>query len=296
MDVLPQLIASGLAVGSLYALMAVGFVLIFKTTDVVNFAHGDMAMVSTFVALMALRSWSWPFWAALGAAVVTGFLVGALANLLLRPAVSRGASVFSLMIATLGISMMINALAGNFFGYQPQSFPPLIRGRPFVLFDVVRITPHNALVFGMAGALALTLFAILKYTRLGTAMRAMAQNSRAALLMGVNVRNVSILAWGIGAAMGAIAGVLVAPAPGVNLSLNSMVLVLIKGFAAAVLGGFTSLPGAFVGGLIVGVVENLLGFYVSTQFQTTFVFLLIVVVLAVRPRGLLGAPVAGRRA
>jgi len=184
-EFLPQLIASGLAVGSLYALMAVGFVLIFKTTDVVNFAHGDMAMVSTFVALTALRAWEWPFWAALGAAVVTGFLVGALANLLLRPAVTRGASVFSLMIATLGISMMINALAGHTFGYQPQSFPPLIRGRPFVLFDAVRITPHNALVFAMAGVMALALFAVLKYTRLGTAMRAMAQNGRAALLMGV---------------------------------------------------------------------------------------------------------------
>lgn len=294
MDILPQLVVSGLAVGSLYAIMAIGFVLIFKTTDVVNFAHGDMAMFSAFTALIALQGWGFPFWAALLIGVAVGFALGMLANLLLRPAVSRGASVFSLMIATLGISLMLNSVAGNLFGYQTVRFPYAVTGPPLVWFEAIRITRHNALVFVIAGALALILFVLLKYTRLGTAMRAMAQNARAARLMGVSVRNVSLLAWGIGAALGAVAGVLVAPV--VFLDLNTMVLVLIKGFAAAVLGGFTSLPGAFVGGLLVGVLENFLGFYVSSQFQSTFVFLLIVIVLAIRPRGLFGAPVAGRRA
>lgn len=294
MDILPQLIVSGLAVGSLYAIMAIGFVLIFKTTDVVNFAHGDMAMFSSFTALIALQGWGFPFWAALLAGVAVGFALGAIANLFLRPAVSRGASVFSLMIATLGISLMLNSVAGNLFGYQTVRFPYAVAGPPLMLFDAIRVTRHNALVFVIAGALSLTLFVLLKYTRLGIAMRAMAQNSRAARLMGVSVRNVSLLAWGIGAALGAVAGVLVAPV--VFLDLNTMILVLIKGFAAAVLGGFTSLPGAFVGGLLVGVLENFLGFYISTQFQSTFVFLLIVIVLAIRPRGLFGTPVAGRRA
>ncbi len=292
MDILPQLIASGLAAGSLYALMAVGFVLIFKTTDVANFAHGDMAMVSAFVALTALKAWHWPFGAALLAAVVAGFLLGALADLLLRPARARGASILSLLIATLGLGLMLNALAGHFFGYQTVSFPYALKGRPLVLAGMI-ITRHNLLVFAIAGSLALALFALLKYTRLGTAMRAMAQNSQAALLMGVNVRDVSLLAWGLGASLGAVAGVLVAPV--MFLDLNTMILVLIKAFAAAVLGGFTSLPGAFVGGLLLGVLENLVGVYISTQLQTTFVFLLIILMLAIRPCGLFGAPAHGGR-
>ena len=155
-------------------------------------------------------------------------------------------------------------------------------------------TRHNALALGVAAALGLGLFALLKYTSVGTAMRAMAQNRLAAQLMGVNVRRVSTLSWGLGAALGAVAGVLIAPV--VFLDLNTMITVLIKAFAAAVLGGFTSLPGAVVGGLLLGVLENLVGGYLSTQLQTTFVFLLIIVMLAIRPRGLLGAPVAGRRA
>lgn len=293
MDILPQLIMSGLAAGSLYALMAVGFVLIFKTTDVVNFAHGDMAMISAFMALTALKSWEWPYGAASLLAVAVGFGLGALADLLLRPARVRGAPILTLLIATLGISLMFSALGGRFFGYQTVAFPYALTGKPLRLAGMI-ITRHNLLVFAIAGLLALALFLLLKYTRLGTAMRAMAQNSRAAQLMGVSVHNVSMLAWGVGAALGAVAGVFIAPV--VFLDLNTMILVLIKGFAGAVLGGFTSLPGAFVGGLLVGVLENLVGGYLSTQLQATFVFLLIVVMLAIRPRGLLGAPVAGRRA
>jgi len=293
MDILPQLIASGLAAGSLYALMALGFVLIFKTTDVVNFAHGDMAMLSAFTAHMALTSWGWPYAASLVLAVALGFGLGALADVLLRPARLRGAPILTLLIATLGISFMFNALGGRFFGYQSVRMPDAITGAPLDLFGVI-VTRHNLLIFIVAGVLALSLFVGLKYTRLGTAMRAMAQNSQAAQLMGVSVRNVSMLSWGIGASLGAVAGVLISSI--VFLNLNSMVLVLIKGFAGAVLGGFTSLPGAFVGGLLVGVFENLIGVYISSKLQTTFVFLLIVVVLAIRPRGLFGARVAGGRA
>ena len=293
MDILPQLLVSGLAAGSLYALMALGFVLIFRTTDVVNFAHGDMAMISAFMAYTALSNWDWSYWGALGLAIVVGFGLGALANLLLRPAQLRGAPILTLLIATLGISFMMNALGGNFFGYQSVRIPYAISGPPVWLGELV-ITRHNLLIFVVAGVLAMALFALLKYTRLGTAMRAMAQNAQAAQLMGVSVRNVSFLVWGIGAALGAVAGVLISSI--VFLNLGSMVLVLIKGFAGAVLGGFTSLPGAFVGGLLIGVFENLLGVYVSSKLQTTFVFLLIVIVLAIRPRGLFGAAIAGGRA
>mgnify|MGYP002624775564 CR=1 FL=1 len=292
LDILPQLIASGLSVGSLYAIMAVGFVLIFKTTHIVNFSHGDIAMFSAFVALLGLTSWGIPYWQAFLIAIVVGFVLGLVANTLLRPAISRGANVFTLMIGTLGISLMLNALAGNFFGYQTVSFPRAIIGPPLRIFDIA-ITRHSIVVFIVGGILAIGLYLMLKHTRLGTAMRAMARNSRAAQLMGISIASVAMLAWGIGSAMGAVAGVLVAPV--VFLDLTRMILVMIKGFAAAVLGGFTSLPGAFIGGLLVGVFENLIGFYISSQFQTTFVFLLIVIILAIKPTGLLGAPVAGGR-
>lgn len=291
MEILPQLIVSGLAAGSLYALMALGMILIFKTTDVVNFAHGDMAMISSFVALTLMRSYHQPYWLAVLAAIAMGFALGALADLILRPA--RNAPILTLLIATLGISLMLSALGGHFFGYQTVSFPYALVGKPFVIAGVI-LTRHNALALGVAAALGLGLFALLKYTSVGTAMRAMAQNRLAAQLMGVNVRRVSTLSWGLGAALGAVAGVLIAPV--VFLDLNTMITVLIKAFAAAVLGGFTSLPGAVVGGLLLGVLENLVGGYLSTQLQTTFVFLLIIAMLAIRPRGLLGAPVAGRRA
>jgi branched-chain amino acid transport system permease protein len=290
---LAQLIVSGLAAGSLYALMALGLVLIYKTTDIVNFGYGDMTMFSTFIAYMMLTWYGLPFWAAFLGALVAGFLVGVLVDQgVLRPA--KNAPVVSLLIATLGIGMILEALAGWIFGYDTKAFPYAIKGPPLILGNVI-LRRHDLLVFAVATAIALLLFAMFKFTDIGIAMRATAQNRRAARLMGINAGQISMLSWGLGVGIGAIAGVLIAPI--VFLDLTRMILVMIKAFAAAVLGGFTSLPGAVVGGLLLGVIENLITGYmppVLAPLKTTFVFLLIILVLAIRPRGLLGEPV-GRR-
>ncbi len=290
MDILPQLIVSGLAAGSLYALMALGLVLIFRTTDIVNFAHGDMAMFSTFVAYVLITAYGAPFWAALLAAVAVGFLLGVFMDqVVLRPA--RRASVISLLIATLGVALILESVAGWLWGWEPKPFPRAVRGAPLILGDVV-ISRHSLLALGVAVSCAAGLFALLKLTRLGTAMRAVAQNRLAAQLLGVPVERISMLSWGIGAALGAIAGLFIAPF--VFLEPAGFVKVMLKAFAAAVLGGFTSLPGAVVGGLLLGVFDNLVGGYLTTQLKETLVFALIIVVLAIRPQGLLGEPLHRR--
>jgi branched-chain amino acid transport system permease protein len=290
MDILPQLIVSGLAAGSLYALMAIGLILIFRTTDIVNFAHGDMAMFSTFVAYVLITAYGVPFWAGLLAAVVVGFLLGAFMDqVVLRPA--RRASVISLLIATLGVALILESVAGWLWGWDTKPFPKAIRGAPIILGDVV-LSRHSLLAFVVAISCAAGLFVLLKFTKMGTAMRAVAQNRLAAQLLGVPVERISMLSWGIGAAMGAVAGIFIAPT--VFLAPAVMVKVMLKAFAAAVLGGFTSLPGAVLGGLLLGIFDNLVGGYVSTQLKETLVFALIIVVLAVRPHGLLGEPLQRR--
>jgi branched-chain amino acid transport system permease protein len=282
-----QYIVGGLAAGSVYALMALGMILIFKTTDVVNFAQADMTMFSTFVGYAVLTGLQWPFALALSGAIIAGFLLGIITErLALHPA--QNAPVISLLITTLGVALIINAIAGFIWGHDTKSFPYAIGGLPLVLGEI-RVRRHDMLIFAVALTLSLLLFAFLKYSKIGIAMRATAQNKLAAQLMGINVNRISAMCWGIGAAIGAVSGVLIAPI--VNLDLNVMVSVMLKGFAAAVLGGFTSLQGALVGGIVVGVIESLLVAVPIDwvgQFRETFVFALIILVLVLRPHGLLG--------
>lgn len=290
---LAQLIVSGLAAGSLYALMAIGLILIYKTTHILNFGHGDMTMFSTFIAYMMLTWYGLPFPVAFLGAIVCGLLLGIVVDRgFLRPA--KGAPATSLFIATLGIGMILQAVAGWIFGYDTKPFPYAIKGPPLFWGDVV-IRRHDLLVFAIAAAISLLLFATFKFSNIGIAMRATAQNRRAARLMGINVDRIATWSWALGVGIGAISGALIAPI--VFLDLTRMILVMIKAVAAAVLGGFTSLPGAIVGGLLLGVIENLVTGYLPAALaplKTTFVFLLIIIVLAIRPQGLLGEPL-GRR-
>lgn len=284
---LAQLIVSGLAAGSLYGIMALGLILIYKTTHILNFGQGDMAMFSTFIAFLLFRTHGLPFPVALLGALIAGVLLGVIVDRgLLRWA--RNAPVTSLFIATLGVGMILQAIAGWIWGYDTKPFPYAVRGAPLFVGDVV-IRQHDLLVFVVAIAISLLLYAGFRFTKIGVAMRATAQNKRAAQLMGIHVGRIGTWSWSMGLGMGAIAGCLVAPI--VFLDLTTMIMVMIKAIAAAVLGGFTSLPGAVVGGLILGVVENLFGGYMPpaiAPLKTTFVFALIIVVLVFRPTGLLG--------
>jgi branched-chain amino acid transport system permease protein len=289
---LAQLILSGLASGSLYAMMAIGLILVYKTTHILNFGYGDMTMFSTFIAYMLLTWYKLPFAVAFFGAIACGLLLGVIVDRGFLK-LAKDAPVTSLFIATLGIGMILEAVAGWIWGYDTKPFPYVIKGPPLFLGGVV-IRRHDLLVFGVAGATALLLFAMFKFTDLGIAMRATAQNRQAARLMGIDVGKIATLSWALGVGLGALAGVLIAPI--VFLDLSRMILVMIKAVAAAVLGGFTSLPGAIVGGLLLGVMENLTIYMPAAlaPLKTTFVFLLIIIVLAIRPQGLLGEPV-GRR-
>ncbi|MCL6641897.1 MAG: branched-chain amino acid ABC transporter permease, partial [Candidatus Bipolaricaulota bacterium] len=199
-----QYIVLGLVQGSLYALMALGMVLIFKTTDVVNFGQADMTMFSAYVGFTLLVGQGWPFWAALPVVIAFGFLLGvAVERLALRPA--KEAPVVSLLIVTLGVALMLNALASWIWGFDPKSLPYAISGPPLVLGNII-ITRHDLVVFGTTIVLSLGFFALLKFTKIGTAMRAAAQNTLGAQLLGIPVFRINMLSWGLGVALGAVAG------------------------------------------------------------------------------------------
>jgi len=281
-----QQVVSGLAAGCLYALAALGLVLIYRTMDIVNFAHGEMAMVSTFMAHTFLVRLGFSYILAAVCAIIFAFVFGmAVERIFLRPI--QGGPLISLMIMTLGLFMVLNGAAGWVWGFDPVSFPRAVSGRPIWIGDLI-ITRDSILVLAVTIVMALALYAVLRFTMAGIAIRATSQNSRAARLMGVPVPKVYALTWGISAVLGAVAGILIAPTT--FLSPSMMAEVQIKAFTAAVLGGFSSLPGAVVGGLLLGVLENLVAGYVSTELKSTFAFALIVAVLFIRPSGLLGTP------
>jgi branched-chain amino acid transport system permease protein len=254
--------------------------------DIVNFAHGEMAMVSTFMAHTFLVKLGFSYILAAVCAIIFAFVFGmAVERVFLRPI--QGGPLISLMIMTLGLFMVLNGAAGWVWGFDPVSFPRAVSGRPIWIGDLI-ITRDSILVLAVTIVMALALYAVLRFTMAGIAIRATSQNSRAARLMGVPVPKVYALTWGISAVLGAVAGILIAPTT--FLSPSMMAEVQIKAFTAAVLGGFSSLPGAVVGGLLLGVLENLVAGYISTELKSTFAFALIVAVLFIRPSGLLGTP------
>lgn len=279
-----QQVASGLSAGCLYALAALGLVLIYRTMEIVNFAHGEMAMISTFVAYTLLVRVGLPYVLAMLVALAFAFIFGmAIERVFLRP-IQEGPLV-SMMIMTLGLFMVFNGAAGWVWGFDPVSFPYAVRGRPVFIGDII-VTRDSLLVLAVTVIMAGALYIALRFTMAGIAIRATSQNPRAARLMGVPVPKVYSLTWGMSAVLGAVAGILIAPTT--FLSPSMMAEVQIKAFTAAVLGGFSSLPGAVVGGLLLGVLENLVAGYISTQLKSTFAFALIVVVLLIRPSGIMG--------
>lgn len=280
---LGQLIVNGLALGSLYALAAFGIVLIYKTTDVINFAQGEMAMFSTFIAFTLLTWLKLPFAVVF---VLTLLFAGLLGALIERVVMRRmdGGSTLSPVIVTVGLGLVLYGLAGWIWGYETRTFDAPIRGAP-LRFGGLILSRLNALILLVILVLMALLFAFFRYSLTGIAMRAVAQNRVAARLMGISVDRMNALGWGLGTALGAVTGMLIAPFNYLDPSM--MGDVAIKAFAAAVLGGITSLPGAVVGGLLLGVIDSIVGFQ-APELRTTIAFTLIVLVLVLRPGGLLG--------
>lgn len=284
-----QQIASGIAMGGIYACLGLALVMIYQSTHHINFAQGEMAMFSTFIAFLLLK-WGLPYWAAALATLAFGFVAGfAIERLVLRPL--GDVPELSVIVVFIGLFVGINSLAGWIFGHQlepfPSPFPDNLPGGSTL------ISGHELGTVAVVLLVMALLYVFLRFTKVGLAMRASAENPVSSRLAGIPVSLMLSLGWGLSALIGAVAGLMVAPV--VFLEPNMMGGVLIYAFAAALLGGIDNPWGAVAGGLIVGVVENLAGTYlVGTELKLTLALVLIVAVLLVRPSGLFGRKLVAR--
>jgi len=278
-----QVILSGLATGSIYALVALGLALIYNTTEHVNFAQGEMSMVSAFIGFTFFHSagFSLPvaFLLTLAVSAVLGMIVE---RLVIRPAMR--APHFNIFIITLGLSIVMKSLAGFVWSHDEFPYPSI--------FPNETITVGNAVIdmisignIGTTVILMLMLFIFFKYTRYGTAMRAVSHSQNAALLMGISVKQSFSITWAISFMVAAVAGILMAPV--VFLSTH-MGLVVINGFAAAILGGWGSIPGSIIGGMLLGIIDNVAPLYLPSQIKNVVPFMVIFIVLVIRPKGIMG--------
>jgi branched-chain amino acid transport system permease protein len=278
-----QLLVSGLATGCIYALVALGMALIYKATERVNFAQGELAMVSAFLGYTLYNRFHLsPALAALGAVALSVPMGWLVERLCVRPALRQ--PPFNVFIITLGLSIVLRSLAGLAWSHDEFPAPSLFSARALHLGSVV-ITPQNLGTIGVAVVIVAALFAFFRYTRMGIAMRAVCERPRTSMLMGVDVGKVFSLTWMLSAAVTGLAGVLIAPI--LNLSTH-MGSVAIPGFAAAILGGWGSIPGAIAGGALLGVLENLAGGYLYSEIKNMVPFLAVLGILLIRPQGLLG--------
>jgi branched-chain amino acid transport system permease protein len=285
-EIFLQQVVSGLATGGIYASLALALVMIYQATDVVNFAQGEMAMFATYLTWSMLNA-GVPYWWAFLATVIVAFVGGILIQrIVIRPV--ENAPILTIVIVTLGLLVICNSVAGWIWSYVQKPFPSPFSAKPLRLGNIV-FGAHDLGEIGVTLLSLLLLFLFFQYTPLGLAMRAAAQNPVSSRLAGIRVGRMLALGWGLAAAFGAVAGMMVAPI--LTLEPNMMGGIQIYAFAAATLGGFTSPLGAVVGGFLVGIIENLVGTYVSfigTELKLTVALAMIIVVLLVRPSGLFG--------
>ena len=285
MELFVQQVLAGLATGGIYACMALAIVMIYQAIDHINFAQGEMAMFSTFIAWQLLQ-WGVPYWAAFVLTVAISFLAGiAIERAVFRPI--RNAPVLSHVVVFIALFAILNSLAGFIWDFGIKPFPTPFGTAP--LLGSGLISAHQAGMIGVTVLVLILLYGFFRYTSTGLAMRAAASNPESARLVGIRVGWMVALGWGMAAAIGAVGGLLIAPV--VFLDPNMMLGILLYGFAGAVLGGLTSPGGAVIGGLTVGVLENLVGTYlprVGSELKLPIALFIIVTVLVVRPGGLFG--------
>ncbi|MCC6250378.1 MAG: branched-chain amino acid ABC transporter permease [Rubrivivax sp.] len=280
-----QMLVGGAAIGCIYAIVALGFVLIYKASEIVNFAQGDLMMLGAFLGYTFVGVLGMPFLAGLALAVVCMALFGAaLDRVVLRPMV--GQPVFAIVIITIGIGFLVRSGVTMLPGWGTETraiATPYARGVTSLGGAV--IGNEYLAIIGATLLLIAVLYAFFRFTRLGIAMQATSQNQLAAYHVGIPVKSMLSMIWAISAAAAALAGVLLAPVTFVHVNMGFIGL---KAFPAAVLGGFGSIPGAIVGGLIIGIVEAMAGFYLPEGFKNVAAYVLLLLVLAVRPQGLFG--------
>ena len=282
MDLLIQQVFSGLATGAIYASLALALVMIFNSTNHINFAQGEMALLSTYFA-WTLMAVGLPYWAAFLLTVIVSFAFGVVVERVVIRSF-HNAPHLSLVVVFIGLLLTFNALAGWIWGFLLKEFPSPVRnlstGTPL-------IGAHELFVVAATLALLVVLYCFFRFTTLGLAMRAAALNPVSARLVGIRVSRMLALGWGLAGALGAVAGMLVAPI--VYLDPHMMIGILLYAFASAMLGGLSNPAGAVAGGLLFGVMENLVGTYlIGHELKLTFALVVVIAVLLVRPAGLFG--------
>ena len=284
---LSYLLATGITTGALYALVALGIVIVYKSTEVVNLAHGELFMVGGFLAYTCHVMFRLPYLPSLLLAVAGSFAIGILTDrVAYRPLMKEG--LVSVLLATIGVSFILKGIARYLWGGKGDylAFPPLVSPEP-VRIGTIMVMSQQLVVLGAALAVMAIFFAFFKATRAGQWMQATASNPKAATLCGIRVSRVYMYTFAVGAAVAGAAAVLMAP---LTLLYPDIGFVLfVKGFAAAVLGGLTSVPGAIVGGLLVGVLGQLSAGFIHTTFQDVSAFIVIMFALIFLPTGILGA-------
>ena len=275
-------ILSGLATGGIYASVALALVMIYQATHLVNFAQGEMAMFSTYLA-WALMQAGVPYWVAFALTVAGAFVLGVvIERVVIRPV--ENSPILAVVIVFIALLVIFNSLAGWIFSYTIKPFPSPFPAEP--LFGNSYVSSHELGSMAITLVVLLLLFGFFRFTPLGLAMRAAAQNPVSSRLVGIRVGWMLALGWGLAAAIGAIAGMMVAPT--VFLEPNMMGGILLYAFAGALLGGIDSPGGAVLGGFIVGVLENVVGVYIGTELKLTVALVVIIGVLVVRPSGMFG--------
>jgi branched-chain amino acid transport system permease protein len=280
-----QLVISGVAQGCIYGLIALGFVLIYKATETVSFVQGDLMMMGGFVGLAAMTMLGFPYWLSILAAIIAMGLFGLfIERLVIRPIL--GQPQFTIVMLTIGIGYIVRGLItmipaiGTETHVLPVPFKDQVLQAGGLLFSVEQLV-----IIGATALLCAVLFAVFRYTTVGIAMQASSQNQLAAYYMGIPVQKLNGLVWALAAAVAAVAGLLLAPITFVHVNMGFIGL---KAFPAAVVGGFGSLPGAIVGGLIIGIVESLSGFYLPTGFKDVAPYIVVLLMLWFKPNGLFG--------
>ena len=280
MEVL-QLLISGVSLGCVYGLIALGFVLIYKATEMVNFAQGDMMMLGAFTGFTYINLLGLPFFWGVLATILTMAVFGVIIErLVLRPMI--GEPPFAVLMITIGLGFIFRAFAGVVWGNDPKNISSPLTGG-VVRMGEITIGYENLAVIGGTALLCAGLYCFFRFTRLGIAMQAVSQNQLAAYYVGIPVKRVFSIVWALSAAIAATAGILVAP---VSLVDPMMGFIGIKAFAAAIVGGFGSLPGAIIGGLLIGIVEQFAGLYGPPGSADMSAYVILLLMLMVRPEGI----------
>jgi branched-chain amino acid transport system permease protein len=287
-----QLVISGISQGCIYGLIALGFVLIYKATETVSFAQGELMMLGAFGGLASMTFLGFPFWLAVLSAIAAMAVFGMLLErIVIRPILGQPA--FSIVMLTIGIGYVARGLITMIPAIGTETHTLAVPYKDAVWNiggsaggqAALVLNVEQMVVIAATAALCLLLFVVFKYSKVGIAMQASSQNQLAAYYMGIPVKTLNGLVWGLAAVVAAVAGLLLAPITFVHVNMGFIGL---KAFPAAVVGGFGSLPGAIVGGLIIGIVESLSGFYLPQGFKDIAAYIVVLVMLMVKPNGLFG--------